>query len=334
MITETNALLHCLTKLFICAFLFSPQVTALRLNTNLDPYDTYVDKTATPDAHLSTMVQNEDADLQGNWCQGECFTSSEKAYLTEHASELEKGLSVLRGFNCMSPKRVVTGGYFRTGSTLLFNQARLWMVLAFPKGTTVGFDPDMTQFQKSASAVAKQHSMNIDKANAADVLLMSRREVAASVSSRVVVNAYKGNIERVSAASRNELRDHTREQCKVLASMQAHMYSVWKRTGRTVAYDVLLEDWMKDQDREIKAIAKALGVCSQAREDQHLIDMFKFMANELHKGGGDTRITQNHPPKGDVHKQFDSLIDQLIKEIPECNTWAQSHADYMQNHFS
>lgn len=336
MMSQTNGLLSFLTNVIICAFLFSPKVMALRLNTNEDTYDIYVDKTPTHGTVFFKEIQGAVVDLKGNWCEGDgCLTSLEREYLTEHAPKLAKGLSVLRDGNCMSPKRVITGGYFRTGSTLLFNQARLWMILAFPKGTAAGYDPDMTQFLKSASVVAKQHDMDSDKAKAADVLLMSRREVAPSVSSRLVADVYSFNLTRISAASRDELRNDANNECMRLGKMQANMYSRWNQLGKTVAYDVLLEDFVKDQDREIKAIAKSLGVCSQAREDQHLIDMVKFMTNALHsQPDRDPSITQMHPPRDDKHEAFDSLVNQLIKELPECNTWAQSHGNIMQNHFS
>ena len=50
--------------------------------------------------------------------------------MEEHAAELAEGLALLRGPGCFPHgKYIVAAGYYRTGSTLLFNTARLWVTL-------------------------------------------------------------------------------------------------------------------------------------------------------------------------------------------------------------
>lgn len=50
--------------------------------------------------------------------------------MKEHATELKTGLNALRAPGCFPHGRyIVTAGYYRSGSTLLYNTARLWVAL-------------------------------------------------------------------------------------------------------------------------------------------------------------------------------------------------------------
>eukprot|EP00729_Bicosta_minor_P029885 gene29885-1131_t len=51
-----------------------------------------------------------------------CFSTWEAEYMKEHADELEGGLRALHAPGCFPHGRyIVAAGYYRTGSTLLFN---------------------------------------------------------------------------------------------------------------------------------------------------------------------------------------------------------------------
>eukprot|EP00039_Didymoeca_costata_P002817 m.62866 g.62866 ORF g.62866 m.62866 type:complete len:211 (-) comp11540_c0_seq1:888-1520(-) len=59
-----------------------------------------------------------------------CQTEYEFNYTRDRLHTYEDGLKILRDPSCFRPgKFSIVAGYYRTGSTLVFNQARLWLYL-------------------------------------------------------------------------------------------------------------------------------------------------------------------------------------------------------------
>ena len=74
-----------------------------------------------------------------------CFSTWEAEYMKEHADELEAGLRALHAPGCFPHGRyIVAAGYYRTGSTLLFNTARLWVALGAVSALVIKFNPPPT----------------------------------------------------------------------------------------------------------------------------------------------------------------------------------------------
>merc|ERR1719162_129623 len=87
-------------------------------------------------------------------------------------------------------------GYYRTGSTLLFNVARLWAALASDAGTMTGFNcfartGTETEKKKSkCTIICKDHVFKESIKSTADTVLMSRRDPFESVCSRKMMDQW------------------------------------------------------------------------------------------------------------------------------------------------
>lgn len=263
---------------------------------------------------------------KGDWCLNTCFSDAERLYLSEHNSDLQGGLNALRQPGCVQARKVIVGGYFRTGSTLLFNQARLWMALAFPNETAAGYNPSAQQWDASPRLVAKEHSIDRAKAQSADVLLMSRRHVAASVAARLI------RIDGIFNKSEAHIAKAIARECTLLMDQQAAAYKVWEQSGKQVAYDVLLEDFDNDPLQEIAGIARALGICPKAQANVPLQKFIMFMADKLVTDPSQSgTITQMHPPTTEDNKPYRPLIQRLLEQAPSCNRWALGAAAHTAN---
>mmetsp|Transcript_19630 Transcript_19630/g.55193 ORF Transcript_19630/g.55193 Transcript_19630/m.55193 type:complete len:342 (+) Transcript_19630:79-1104(+) len=299
--------------------------------------------------NASDLTVGAEETLKGNWCgygttgkwQGSqvnesCTTKFEKQYLLDHQEELKEGLEALRKPGCVKPgNKVATGGIFRSGSTLLFNQVRLWMNLAFPNNVSTGFDPDPEHFhfaKAHGAVVAKAHKLHDWLARESDHLLMSRRSVVDSVITRIsFLNGTRPVHLTGSPKDEADLLKAVGDDCKNLMCQQREAYSAWEKTGRTVDYDVLLSDYFADPAREIQKIAESSGVCKQAAENKALQAFVEAMGKDLmHMDllSPDARLTQMHEPSKEVDKaKLRPSIQRHVDSIPKCHAWSAADAD-------
>ena len=69
-----------------------------------------------------------------------CLSTFEKAYMKKYSAQLATGLNALRQPGCFPHgKLIISAGYYRTGSTLLFNMVRLWGVLGAEDNLLAGW---------------------------------------------------------------------------------------------------------------------------------------------------------------------------------------------------
>jgi len=283
----------------------------------------------------------------GNWCvDGNCLTQWEKQYMDNNSALLAPGLDALRQPGC-APKsqRILVGGYQRTGSTQLFNQARLWMALAFPGNLMTGVSPRRDQlamgFNNNSAMVVKVHTLTTqntkDAVRAADfdVLLMSRRAVVDTVITRFDVNKLGKNDALLNKhVNPDDINLPDIETCCIESmNQQGEMYQSWEKTGKKVAYDVLLEDWLQNPEREIKGIAEALGVCQEARDNKEFLKFFLLVANTLrdHPGLG-TKLTQMTGFQNRSGKELvRPKVTELLMQVPRCKEWADHGARIESN---
>lgn len=279
------------------------------------------------------LKTEEELMAMGNWCAASksksCLTHFEKKYLEEHKEELKEALEVLRKPGCVKTgSKVVTGGYFRTGSTLLFNQVRLWMNLAFPETVSSGFDPNQDQFhaQPAGAVVAKVHGLKTWMAEESDHLVMSRRKVVDSLVTRTHKMFEEGT------ASEEELQKHVEKQCSMLMKQQSAVYKTWEKTGRSVDYDVLLADYLANPAREIQKIATGSGICKEAAENKALVAFVQAVGENLGHSMNDNLITQMHPPSDEGDKaKVRPAVQKHMDSLPKCSEWAASEADHNKN---
>lgn len=266
------------------------------------------------------------ARLQGsNWCDGDCLTDFERGYLQEHKVELAPGLAMLRSPECVKDAQlIVSAGYYRSGSTLLYNIARLWLELAFPGTFATGYMCGGHEHQfHNVTVLCKEHGMEPNIATKADVLLMSRRTVWESISTR---------LEAIRKLEEPSFVDVV-EQCKVLMQQQKWPYAFWRARGLRVGHDMLLSDFYDHPEREIEAVAAGLGICEAARKDAALKRFAREMAMQLHENHGEaTTITQMHQPQDQATKQrVRAKIEEFIQGDPRCALWAANDASPKAN---
>lgn len=280
---------------------------------------------ASPEPQELKETQQEAAleDSTGNWCKLDCLTKFEKKYLEENKDNenLQKALEVLRKPGCVAKgQKIITGGIFRSGSTLLYNQARLWMSLAFPGDASAGYAPSHDQFEAPASAVVlKLHMIDEWHANHSDKLLMSHRSVGETILSRM------GS--KMSNPTEKELAEKVEKECTGLMTQQTGAYKAWEKIGKKVSYDVLLSDFEEKQRREIENIARGLGVCAEASKNQELHALVQAMAKHLIDNEGDAGlITQMHKAHAENY-ELAPAVEKHIKQIPQCNEWAAKNGN-------
>lgn len=279
----------------------------------------------------SQYIADADEVNGGNWCvDGTCLTGWEKEYMQNNSETLAVGLKALRQQGCVpAAQKILIGGYFRTGSTQLFNQARVWMGLAFPGSAASGVLPTSTQLDAtdpSFTIVSKQHGLEHDRAMAFDVMLMSSRSVVDTVITRTDMKSDM-NPENITLEA-------VKKACYTVLNQQGRMYRMWESTGRKVAYDTLLEDWVKDPEKEISNIAEALGVCKEAASDKALVKFIHDMTNNVrdHPGLG-TRLTQMHGFQSKDHKALlRPKVMEFMEQEPWCKEWADGNARVASNY--
>lgn len=303
----------------------------------------------TGERQLEQAFWTSGASSTGNWCPSGCLTAAEAEYLKYNETRLKKGLAALRRPGCVPRGRlVVAAGFFRTGSTLLFNVARLWLGLADPSLLAVGYDCGNGQNMMrgvldrgpaNRTVLCKEHKPEESVLRRMDVLLMSRRSTRETLCSRVVVSQEDPSDSKI-------VRHRERESlCRELMKQQAMIYEKTRRLGKWASYDMLLSDFQADSDRETRAVTKALGICKEARNDKELLRFTRWLSEYLpnQRPSKDLRTTQMHPPLsaqdktdrcGNVKKLIDSELACRAWALADSSVYANAeyHADAEQKH--
>jgi len=283
-----------------------------------------------------------------------CFDSWEKDYMERHAAQIKKGLAAIRAPGCFPHgASVSTMGYFRTGSTLMYNIARVWGALGADGSLVGGYtckNPVELGMgisgsdQERCSMICKDHVFHTDLAKNSHVVLMTRRDPFYSVCSRKLMdvwcnldqtgrkekaewpelNAYKKKCKESPELERPE----TMKQCKALMKMQADIYFEREVMGKTIAFDMLTEDYENDPHGNVQNIAKAMGICDEAASDSALVAFIVAMGVELKKHPDhDMGITQMHDVHTEEQRQAKcSNLNAWMSEDEDCKAWMDGHA--------
>jgi len=290
-----------------------------------------------------------------------CLTGFEMKYMHWHGNNgLNEGLNILRAPGCF-PHGTTVGamGYYRTGSTLLFNVARLWAAAGAGVGGMVsGFNcfgrqtvnPTPTSRKESkCTIVCKDHEWRPGVADNANTILMSHRDPWESVCSRKMMDMwckdppkelarkyqgaaaaeYKGKC----LASDPMQRTEAVTQCAALMQMQASIYAKREGAGKRVDFDVSLTDFFADPETQIAGIGRAIGICEAALTNRPLIAFLKAMTVYLHdkpdKDMGITRMHDTHSTKK-RDKQCSELMGWMRSDMG-CSKWIDGNASAATN---
>jgi len=276
--------------------------------------------------------------------------------MEDNADDLREPLRLLRSPSCFRGTSVASMGYFRTGSTLLYNTARLWLAMAAGKSLVGGFmckDPKELGIgvkgakQEHCSMICKDHEMKSGIAKNAKVLLMSRRDPFYSVCSRKLmdvwcrmkntggavdwdaVKAYAKKCKETPDIERQE----TIEQCRGLMKMQAQIYFAREEAGMEIQHDMLMEDYTRDPKTQVQEIALAMGICREAATNKALVKFVVKMGHELKAHPDQSMdITQMH----DVHtpeqrKAKCSNLEEYMRSDSVCRAWMDANASVTAN---
>jgi len=300
---------------------------------------------------------------QSNGSMSSCFTSFEKAYLRTHQTELQKGLKALRAPGCFPHgTTVATMGYFRSGSTLLYNYARLWAALATGTSLLSGFrckSPAVMGIgvagkTHNCSVVCKDHVFHHGVAKEATVVLSSRRDPWESVCSRKLQKTRRkelwcrylpqaGEKKELSKQERDEYnkecsRNQTMEawesqqQCNDLMVQQAAIYLDRRKQGKEVALDVLMSDYQKEAATQVSNIGKAMGMCQEAYEDPTLVEFLVATGEDMRSSGKDHGMTRMHEVHTDKQRQAScSQLKEWMRGDEECREWMDGDASAESN---
>lgn len=282
----------------------------------------------------------------------------EVKYMTAHEAELSEALQTLRSSSCFPyGTSIAAMGYYRTGSTLLYNTVRLWAAMGAGESLMAGWmckDPKKLAVglpgapQERCTSVCKDHTWHTGNPEHTTTILMSRRDPFYSVCSRKMMDMWckmppvKGR--KVSQSEADDYnkrcraggepeRNETIAQCHDLMKMQASIYYERVALGKTIAYDVLLEDYEQDPTKEVQAIARGMGICDEAANNAELVRFVVEMGRQLRNNpGADMGITQMHT----VHSEEDrskrcSQLEAWMQSDPECREWMENKAEVTAN---
>lgn len=292
-----------------------------------------------------------------------CFTDEEQEYMQTHASDLKAGLETIQAEGCFPTGiSIACLGYYRTGSTLLYNTVRAWAALAGTSATKL-----IAQWQckpedvvavneTETSLVCKDHELNDDVAANATILLMSHRDVSESVCSRKMEDQWCRSPQNTNdgldanwTANRSTAEYEQQrtecfanpvyeqkeavDQCHRLMKMQADVYRKRQTANRTVAYDVLLSDYVLDPPDQIREVGKAMGICDAALLDPGLLDFVRFVGETLHdEPGKDTTTTLMHTVHTDEERaELCGNIDAYLLSDSHCYNWMVHSASPEEN---
>jgi len=296
------------------------------------------------------------------WCGindgRKCMDKWEKSYMEENEGKLKKAFKILRKPGCFPHGvSVASMGYFRTGSTLLYNTARLWLALGAGESLVAGFmckDPKLVGIgvkgapQEHCSMLCKDHEMKSGIDKNAKVLLMSRRDPYYSVCSRKLmdvwcrmksrgpgpvdwdaIKAYAKKCKETPEIEKQEAID----QCRGLMKMQADIYFARQQAGKSVAFDQLMEEYESDPATQVREIALAIGICREAATHEDLVKFIVQMGKELKEHPDQSMdITQMH----DVHtpeqrKAKCSNLEGWMRSDSICRAWMDANANASAN---
>lgn len=285
-----------------------------------------------------------------------CFTGFEFKYMHWHTADLAEGLQVLRAPGCFRHGITVAAmGYYRTGSTMLFNIARLWAALASGSGVVSGFgcvtrkkwyENDQSRRESKCTVVCKDHEWKQGLPDTAEVVLMSHRDPLESLCSRKLMDQFCKSQPRDDKMDRVAWRaaclkggivgqGETVRQCHRLMQMQAGIYNERLAAKKTIAYDVLLSDYNRSPSEQIANIGSAMGICQAAIRNAALLKFVMQMAKLLHdKPDKDIGITRMH----DTHKQeqrqkhCSSLLEHMRSDR-RCSAWQDASGSVEANPF-
>lgn len=279
-----------------------------------------------------------------------CSTTFERQYVKENLGSLQRGLKLLRKPGCYKPGVNLVAGIYRSGSTLIFNQARLWMLLATGGDNMYsGFNclsniSHMKNYPISKngnkmerSILCKAHRLNeqLFEPEQLDSIIMTHRKPVDSICSRKLRGLFCSTGQKVDdECMEYHLEEETHIHCNKLMKLQAAVYFTAFEHGVCIRYDRLLEAYYEDQVAGIEALAKTLGVCKEAYMDKGLMEFVLKMSEHLGQNQGyETHVTLMHQVNRNktTREQECGMLPDLMKTSPTCHTWASGHGDIRTN---
>merc|ERR1712039_173669 len=115
--------------------------------------------------------------------------------------------------------------------------------------------------------------------------------------------------------------------------MQAKIYFDRGAAEKTIAYDVLMEDYKADPAKEVRAVGRGMGICEEAVKNDELVAFVVGMGKQLRAAPDkDMGITQMH----DVHtpaqrKEKCSHLEEHMRSDLECREWMDAGAAHTAN---
>jgi hypothetical protein len=117
---------------------------------------------------------------------------------------------------------------------------------------------------------------------------------------------------------------------------QAAVYTDIESVGMRASHDVSLEAWTDSPLQQITAVAKGIGICKEAAEDEGLVNLVRTMGVVLGHpqwAGKDNGVTRMH----NTHRseERDLLCDDMPKDIakdPVCSAWDHANGSHHSNY--
>eukprot|EP00729_Bicosta_minor_P009726 gene9726-3043_t len=291
-----------------------------------------------------------------------CLSTFEKAYMKKYSAQLAKGLDALRQPGCFPHgKLIISAGYYRTGSTLLFNMVRLWGVLGAEDNLLAGWGCHKKDklglhdgsVSRPRTVICKLHDITVDTAKEADVIIMSHRDPYETICSRRMSNDGQGNWRNwcknplhlrkrtdenkeewdaaVDACLEGNFYEETKDQCRTLLGLQAEVYARREAHGKKIAYDVPLVGWQTEPSKHIGNVARAMGICEAAASDVELHKMIQAMGELLGRDHGhseDSDLTRMHEVHSDIEREkLCHKLPAAIEADPDCHKWQSNGAN-------
>lgn len=119
--------------------------------------------------------------------------------------------------------------------------------------------------------------------------------------------------------------------------LQADVYARWEAGGRKIGHDVSLEGWHENPAHQIKEVGRAIGICEQALENKHLLELIHQMGKFLESGEGelmkDRAVTRMHGTHQDSERgaECGTIRAAIAASGPDCNEWYKNNASHTHN---
>jgi len=277
-----------------------------------------------------------------------------KYMLWQRNTGVNEGINFLRAPGCFPHGiNVAVMGYFRTGSTLLFNVARLWAALASERGMQSGFNcmerksisPTKDLAKSKCTIVCKDHQFKGGVAETTDLVLMSHRDPFESVCSRKIMDQFCKDAPKDKKSMGVEeyhkqckqsdalMKKEAVVQCHMLMEMQRDIYTARGSSGKEIALDVLLTDYYAKPEATVVSIGRAMGICEAALQNSPLVGVLLAMMKYLHdkpdRDMGITRMHDTHSAKK-VEANCAGLLE-WMRADPKCVEWMDGNASAASN---